>query len=103
MFTTNALHEEPIFLSSVIYLQIKANSAASGPPIGPLLGQCGIPAAPFCKEFNDRTTIYNSTVICSVVLYLFADDQYQFDIKFPTSSYFFKKVCIIRKGFGKPG
>lgn len=91
------------YIKGVVYLQIKANNATSGPPIGPALGQCGIPAAPFCKEFNDRTLIFKSNVILFVTLYLHITGEYNFDIKLPSTSFFLMRAVKMRKGLKKPG
>jgi large subunit ribosomal protein L11 len=91
------------YLKHIIYLQIKAQSASSGPPIGPALGQCGIPAAPFCKEFNERTSILKSNSVVFVDLYIYRTGEYSFDIKLPSNSYFLMVAVRCRKGLRKPG
>ena len=37
---------------------IKAGQAKPMPPVGPALGQAGIPAMNFCKDFNAKTADY---------------------------------------------
>lgn len=91
------------YIRSVLYLQVKSKNATSGPPIGPALGQCGIPAAPFCKEFNERTLIFKSDVVLFVTLYLFISGEYNFDIRLPSTSFFLMRAVNLKKGCSKPG
>jgi large subunit ribosomal protein L11 len=90
-------------IQNIIYLKIKAQNATSGPPIGPIFGQCGIPAAPFCKEFNDRSSIFNTEVELYVNVYIYNDNSYDFDIELPSNSYFIKKAAFRITGYPKPG
>lgn len=104
MFYTNfKFQSEKSFLKSIIYLQLPARAAVSGPPIGPILGQCGIPAAPFCKEFNDRTKDFKQNIIVQVKLYIFINGEYNFDIYLPTDSFFLKKITHMSSGLKNPG
>lgn len=103
MYTNFKFKNERSFLKSIIYLQLNAKTATSGPPIGPILGQCGIPAAPFCKEFNERTSAFKNNIIVQVKLYLFINGEYNFDILLPTTSFFLKRIVNLKKGFSNPG
>jgi ribosomal protein L11 len=38
-----------------IKLKIEAAKAAMIPPVGPILGQYGIPGQKFCQDFNEET------------------------------------------------
>lgn len=95
---------EVITLEYIVYLKLFAGKATSGPPLGPILGQCGIPAAPFCILFNERTnSFFKKTIYLDVHVYIFSNGDYDFDIKFPHNSYLLKKL-IDRKHFsGTPG
>lgn len=96
-------NDHDTYLKAIVYLRIKSKSATSGPPIGPILGQCGIVAAPFCKDFNERTKIFKSNIILFINLYLFVTGDYIFDINLPTTSFFLKRAVKLKKGYKKPG
>ena len=51
---------------SHLKLEIVANKASMQPPVGPILGQYGIPAAKFCQDFNDTTKNYSDDLILRV-------------------------------------
>lgn len=42
-------------VKQVITIMIRAKSAESGPPLGTVLGNIGVNAIKFAKEFNDFT------------------------------------------------
>lgn len=90
-------------LKKILYLKVKSMSATSGPPIGPVLGQCGIPAGPFCKDFNERSEIFNNNVLLFVTIKLMITNEYIFDIELPNMSFFFKRAVYLTKGRSKPG
>ena len=79
-------------LKAVVFLKIRAQSAASGPPVGAILGQFGIPAAPFCKLFNDRTKQFKSDTIIHVTLFLGLNGEYIINISPPSIAFFTKKA-----------
>lgn len=93
----------PTFLKAIVYIKLKAMSATSGPPVGPVLGQKGIPSAPFCKEFNERTKIFNPNITVFVTLTLLISNEYIFDIKLPNMSFFFKRAVGFDLGLRNPG
>ncbi len=96
-------NDNQLYLKGIVFLKVRAKSAASGPPIGPALGQCSIPAAPFCKEFNERTSMFKSNVILSVTLYIFLSGEYNFDIELPSTSFLIRRAVSFKFGLSKPG
>jgi ribosomal protein L11 len=70
-FESGCSREQKIKMKSTIKLQIEATKASMQPPIGPILGQYGIPRAKFCQDFNEQTKIYEEGTILSVKLKLY--------------------------------
>ena len=95
---------EEITLDYIVNLQLPAGKALSGPPLGPILGQCGIPAAPFCTLFNERTSLYfKAELQVAVDVYIFSNGEYDFDIKFPNITYQVKRLLTVARFHRKPG
>ena len=53
-----------------VKLLIPAGQATATPPIGPLLGQKGINAADFCKQFNELTKLYHPSFVFTVKIFV---------------------------------
>ena len=84
-----------------IKLQIPAGKATPQPPIGPALGQYGVPIPVFTKEFNDRTQ-NDIGLIIPVVITVYADRSFSFITKTPPAAVLIKKACGIETASGKP-
>jgi len=84
-----------------IKLQIPAGKATPAPPVGPALGQAGIPIPNFVKEFNDRTANQMGMTI-PVVITVYADRTFSFVTKVPPVADLLKKACNVEKGSGVP-
>lgn len=88
-------------IKAIVKLAIQAAKANPAPPIGPALGQHGVPIMDFCKEFNERTKTMGDFVI-PVVLTVYEDRSFTFITKTPVSSDLIKKAIKINKGSGTP-
>jgi len=88
-------------IKAVVKLAIQAAKANPAPPIGPALGQHGVPIMDFCKEFNARTQSMGDFVI-PVVLTVYEDRTFTFITKTPVSSDLIKKAIKVSKGSGVP-
>ena len=84
-----------------IKLQLPAGKATPAPPVGPALGQHGVNIMEFCKQFNAKTAD-NAGMIIPVVLTVYADRSFTFELKTPPASILLKKAAGIEKGSGEP-
>ena len=82
-----------------IKLQIPGGDAKPAPPVGPALGQMGVPIMPFCKEFNAKTQDMAGTLI-PVVITVYQDNSFSFETKTPPTSSLLKTAAGIEKGSG---
>jgi large subunit ribosomal protein L11 len=88
-------------IKAYVKLAIAAGKANPAPPIGPALGQHGVPIMDFCKEFNARTAKMGDDVI-PVILTVFEDRSFTFITKTPVASNLIKKSIKIDKGSAVP-
>ncbi|GIW62828.1 MAG: 50S ribosomal protein L11 [Patescibacteria group bacterium] len=88
-------------VKTVIKVNLPAGSATPAPPVGPALGQHGIPIMQFIKEYNDRTAKLKGKIIPAVIT-IYEDRSYDFITKLPPVSDSIKQAIKIQKGSGKP-
>ena len=84
-----------------IKLQLPAGKANPAPPVGPALGQHGVNIMAFCKEFNAKTASQDGMII-PVVISVYQDRSFTFELKTPPASVLIKKELGLRIT-GKPG
>ncbi len=84
-------------------LQVAAGSATPSPPIGPALGQRGLNIMEFCKGFNARTQEMEKGMPVPVVITIFGDKSFTFELRQPPMSYFLKKAAGLTSGSKTPG
>ena len=84
-----------------IKLQIPGGDAKPAPPVGPALGQLGVPIMPFCKEFNAKTQDMAGSIV-PVVITVYQDKSFDFILKSPPASDLLKKAAGIASGSGVP-
>ncbi|MBR2460480.1 MAG: 50S ribosomal protein L11 [Clostridia bacterium] len=88
-------------ITGYIKLQIPAGKATPAPPIGPALGQHGVPIPVFTKEFNERTKNQMGLII-PVVITVYADHSFTFITKTPPAPVLIKKAAGIETASGAP-
>ena len=54
-------------IKTIIKLNLPAGEATPAPPVGPALGQHGIPIMEFIKEYNAKTTKLKGQTIPAVI------------------------------------
>jgi len=84
-----------------IKLQAPGGQATPAPPIGPALGQNGVNIGQFVSQFNERTRDLNGTVV-PVVISVYADKSFSFEVKSPPAAILLKQAAEIAKGSGVP-
>ena len=89
-------------IKTIIKLNIPAGAATPAPPVGPALGQHGLPIMEFVKAFNYKTADQKGTIIPAVIT-VYEDRTFSFIIKKPPVAEMIKKTIGKEKGCGKPG
>jgi len=89
-------------IENYIKLQVPANEANPSPPVGPALGQHGLNIMEFCKAFNAKTQDMEKGMPMPVVIAVYSDKSFTFEIKTPPASILLKKAAGIQKGSGTP-
>jgi large subunit ribosomal protein L11 len=92
-------------IDGYINLQVPAGSANPSPPIGPALGQRGVNIMGFCKEFNAKSLAagFEKDTPVPVVITVFSDKSFVFEMKTPPASFLLKKAAKIQGGSQTPG
>lgn len=88
-------------VTGFIKLQIKGGAANPAPPVGPALGSKGLNIMDFCKQFNARTQSLAGKVL-PVVITVYSDKSFTFEVKQPPVSVSLKEAAKIQKGSGEP-
>ena len=90
-------------ITGYLKLQVPAGAANPSPPIGPALGQRGLNIMEFCKAFNAKTQEMEKGSPVPVVITIFQDKSFTFEMKTPPVSFFLKKAAKLQKGGATPG
>jgi large subunit ribosomal protein L11 len=90
-------------VTGYLKLQVPAGAANPSPPIGPALGQRGLNIMEFCKAFNAQTQQLEKGSPIPVVITVYADRSFSFEMKTPPVSHFLKKAAGIQGGSKTPG
>ena len=88
-------------VTGFIKLQIKAGAANPAPPVGPALGSKGLNIMDFCKQFNARTQDKAGKIL-PVVITVYSDKSFSFEVKQSPVGVSLKEVAKIQKASGEP-
>jgi large subunit ribosomal protein L11 len=75
-------------------LSIYSNKAESGPPLGTVLGNIGVNAIRFCKDFNEFTAELPDYVLLRVIIDIPESKNYRFEVFEPTTGFI---MSILKK------
>ena len=90
-------------IAGFLKLQVPAGAANPSPPIGPALGQRGLNIMAFCKDFNAKTSQMEKGAPIPVVITIYQDKSFTFEMRTPPVSYFIKKAAKLESGSKTPG
>ncbi|MBQ0045120.1 MAG: 50S ribosomal protein L11 [Bacteroidales bacterium] len=88
-------------IAGFIKLQIKAGAANPSPPVGPALGSKGLNIMDFCKQFNARTQDQAGKIL-PVVITVFSDKSFSFEVKQPPVAIQLKGAAKIQTASAEP-
>lgn len=89
-------------VKTVIKLNLPAGTATPAPPVGPALGQHGLPIMDFVRAYNDKTAKQKGQIIPAVIT-VYTDRTFSFITKLPPVAEMIKKKLGLEKGSGKAG
>lgn len=84
-----------------IKLQIPGGGATPAPPVGSTLGQHQVNIMDFCKQFNAKTSSRKGETV-PVVITVYKDKSFVFEVKTPPVSELIKKKINLSKGSSNP-
>jgi len=90
-------------VTGFLKLQVPAGAANPSPPIGPALGQRGLNIMAFCKDFNAKTSQMEKGSPIPVVITIYGDKSFTFEMRTPPVSFFIKKAAKLESGSKNPG
>lgn len=89
-------------VKTILKLNLPAGEATPAPPVGPALGQHGLPIMDFVKAYNEQTASKKGQIIPAVIT-VFEDRTFSFITKLPPVAELIKKELKIEKGAKTPG
>jgi len=89
-------------VKTIIKLNLPAGEATPAPPVGPALGQHGLPIMDFIRAYNERTANLKGNIIPAVIT-VYIDRTFSFITKLPPVSAMIKKVLNLKTASGKAG
>lgn len=93
----------PSLTQSILKLTIPAGQATAGAPIGPALGQKGIKAIDFVKQFNEISKPFLTGTPMRVIMKCMPDRTFTFQMRPPATSWWLKKACGLEIAANQPG
>ena len=83
-------------IENYIKLQVPAGAANPSPPVGPALGQHGLNIMEFCKAFNAQTQDVENGMPLPVIIAVYTDKSFTFEIKTPPAAVLLKKAAGVQ-------
>lgn len=84
-------------IKAQVKVQIAGGKATPAPPVGTALGPHGINLGQFVMQFNEKTRDLNGTIV-PVIVTVFEDRSFTFELKSPPASVLLKQAAGVAKG-----
>jgi large subunit ribosomal protein L11 len=84
-------------IKTIVKLNLPAGAATPAPPVGPALGQHGVPLMEFINRYNQQTADKRGQII-PVEITIFEDTSFTFIMKTPPASSLLLKAIGLDKG-----
>lgn len=91
----------PKAIKTTLKLNLPAGSATPAPPVGPALGQHGVPIMDFVNKYNQATQDKKGQIV-PVEITIYEDRSFDFVVKTPPASSLLIEAAGIEKGSGEP-
>lgn len=91
----------PKKIKTILKLNLPAGEATPAPPLGPALGQHGVPIMDFVRDYNEKTAGEKGNVIPAVIT-IYEDRSFSFITKLPPVSELIKKELRLPRGAQNP-
>jgi large subunit ribosomal protein L11 len=88
-------------LKAQVKVQIPGGKATPAPPVGTALGPHGVNLGQFVLQFNEKTRDLNGMIV-PVVVSIFDDRSFTFELKSPPASVLLKHAAQVAKGASDP-
>jgi large subunit ribosomal protein L11 len=83
---------------SLLKLTIPTGQAAPGPPVGPALGQKGVKAIDFCRQFNDASTkLFQGDLPLRTLVTVFPDRRFSFEVRPPSTGFMLRRAAGVER------
>src|SRR3989338_4764358 len=89
-------------VKTLIKLNLPAGTATPAPPVGPALGEHGVPIMDFIKQYNEKTADQKGQIIPALIT-VYEDNTFTFVTKLPPVAEMIKQKLGITKGSGNAG
>ncbi|MEZ6065654.1 MAG: 50S ribosomal protein L11 [Planctomycetaceae bacterium] len=88
-------------VTAQIKVQVPGGKATPAPPVGTALGPHGVNIGQFVSQFNDKTRELDGMIV-PVVITVYNDRSFEFEIKSPPAAVLLKKLAQVAKGAANP-
>jgi large subunit ribosomal protein L11 len=85
--------------TAVLKVLVTGGQANPAPPLGPTLSQHRVNIGQFISQFNEKTKDLMGVPL-PVIVRVYRDSSFEFDVKTPPASYLIKRAAGIVKGSG---